>query len=528
MGEVLRQTVERGTAGEPLRHFWSFCVGAGRANEGLRAAWQEHLAVAARHCGFRYCRFHGLFHDDMFVLRSVNGRLRYNWQYVDELFDRMLALGVRPFVELGFCPRVLATVPETVFWWKGHGSPPNDYGQWADLVEAFARHCLARYGADEVRQWYFEVWNEPNLEFFFAGTKSQYFELYRVTALRLKGVDAGLRVGGPATSNFVPDGRFDGETEDKAKALIHKVDDLGSLTWEGVWIREFLAFCAERRLPLDFLSTHPYPTDYALDTTGTVSGRSRPADSTRQDLEWLRRTMDAGPYPKAEIHLTEWSSSPSHRDHTHDHLPAAAYVAKCNVESIGLVDSLSYWTFTDVFEEDGAGPTALHGGFGLISFQGWVKPAFHAYRFLHQLGDEILWREPGGVVTRDSRSGRLSALFYHYPPEMPLAVPMSMHAPDAAQALQRVGDPRRLAVEWRGMPPGAAIGIETLDLDHGCVTEAWRGMGSPEPPTRQQAALLSEAAWNTRRERFAVPGDGVFRLDRPLLSWSVILASEVP
>ncbi len=518
--------IHRAAPGTPLRHFWSVCVGAGRANEGLRANWLHHLATAARHAGFRYCRFHGLFHDDMFVYREVDGVPRYNWQYVDELFDRMLALGVRPFVELGFCPRDMATVTDITFWWKGHGSPPKDYGKWADLVEAFVRHCLARYGADEVRQWYFEVWNEPNLDFFWAGTKHQYFELYRVTAERIKRIDPALRVGGPATSNFVPDDRFAGETEDKKGGITHQVEDLGTLTWRGVWIEEFLQYCAERKLAVDFVSTHPYPTDYALDAHGDCTGRSRPVDSTRDDLAWLRKVIDAGPYPNAEIHLTEWNSSPSHRDHMHDHLPGATYIVKCHLESLGLVDSLAYWTFTDVFEEAGAGPTVFHGGFGLINFQGLVKPAFHAYRFLHQLGDELLARVPGGVVTRDSATGRLAALFYHYPGEMPDAVLMSLDSPQRAEAVQSIGRPGHVDLTWRGLAPGAVVKTETLDIEHGCVVEAWKALGAPEPPTREQTAQLNAAAWNTKTEQLVAGADGVLHIERAVAPWSLVLVRE--
>ncbi|MCK5732960.1 MAG: hypothetical protein KAI38_02155, partial [Candidatus Latescibacteria bacterium] len=177
-------------SGKPLNHYWSTCVGAGRANEGLRANWLEHLALSVRECGFRYVRFHGLFHDDMFVYREEEGGVRYNWQYIDELFDRMLAIGVRPFLELGFCPKDLASGDETIFWWKGGIAPPSDYGKWRDLVEAFTRHCVDRYGLDEVRSWYFEVWNEANLPLFWSGTKRQYFELYKVSAQAVKSVDA--------------------------------------------------------------------------------------------------------------------------------------------------------------------------------------------------------------------------------------------------------------------------------------------------------------------------------------------------
>ncbi len=248
----------------------------------------------------------------MFVYRETDGVGVCNFQYVDELFDRLLEIGVRPFVELAFCPGDLAAKKGTVFWWKGNGSPPKDYAKWVELVRRTVSHWVNRYGIDEVRRWYFEVWNEPNLSPFFAGTRAQYFELYRVSALAIKQIDSRLRVGGPSTSNFVPDARFDGETEDlSSHRVVTRAVDLDALDWRPVWIGQFLEFCHRNALPLDFLSTHPYPTDWALDELGRGSNYTRGVDSTRNDLTLLRRMIDESHYPHAEIHLTEWSSSPS-------------------------------------------------------------------------------------------------------------------------------------------------------------------------------------------------------------------------
>ncbi|HYO20891.1 MAG TPA: hypothetical protein VER36_00710, partial [Flavisolibacter sp.] len=199
--------------GEAFKHFWSKCAGAGRACEGLRAGWLEQLKLAKEHCGFEYLRFHGLFHDDMFVYKEVNGNPVYNWQYIDELFDRMLEIGIKPFVELGFMPKALASGERTQFWWKGNVSAPSDYNKWATLVGEFTKHCMSRYGLPEVKTWYFEVWNEPNLRAFWDASKSEYFQLYKVSVNAIKAIDKNLRVGGPATSNFVPDERFDGDIE---------------------------------------------------------------------------------------------------------------------------------------------------------------------------------------------------------------------------------------------------------------------------------------------------------------------------
>jgi xylan 1,4-beta-xylosidase len=226
--------------GVQIEHFWSKCVGAGRANEALRAGWLEQLALVEENCGFEYVRFHGLFHDDMFPVLDIKGKTVYNWQYIDDVFDRMLDLNVRPFVELAFLPKQIAAEnSKTVFWWKANITPGEGYSEkWHDLVKAFTQHVVDRYGIDEVLNWYFEVWNEPNLyPLFWDGTKSQYFELYKQSALAVRSVDNRLKVGGPATSNFVPDTRFDGEIEDREAAKeVFTVDDINSLQWHGVWI----------------------------------------------------------------------------------------------------------------------------------------------------------------------------------------------------------------------------------------------------------------------------------------------------
>ncbi|HUX59328.1 MAG TPA: hypothetical protein VMV77_20315 [Bacteroidales bacterium] len=388
-GAQQKTTININSNGEKFEHYWSKCVGAGRANEGLRAGWLEQLKQVQKNCGFEYVRFHGLFHEDMFPVLEQNGKTVYNWQYIDDLFDRMLDLKVRPFVELAFLPTNMAAEDsKTVFWWKANITPGEGYSQkWHDLVKAFTQHCVDRYGIDEVLNWYFEVWNEPNLyPLFWDGTKSQYFELYKQSALAVKSVDNRLKIGGPATSNFVPDSRFDGEIDDKkATEKAFTVEDINKLEWHGVWIEDFLKYCEKEKLPVDFVSCHPYPTDYALDpNTGKGRGFTRFAQSTKLDMEWLKKTVAKSAFPNIELHLTEWSTSPSSRNAMHDFLPPAAFIVKTNLDCIGMVNSLSYWTFTDIFEEKGGASSIFHGGFGMINFQGLVKPSYHAYRMLNQ------------------------------------------------------------------------------------------------------------------------------------------------
>lgn len=516
--------------GTPLKHFWSECVGAGRANEGLRADWQEQLRLAVKECGFKYIRFHGLYHDDMFVYREVNGCAIYNFQYVDILFDKLLEIGIKPFVEFGFCPKDLATETGTVFWWKGNGAPPKDFDRWGELIRRTVQNWIGRYGIEEVRTWYFEVWNEPNLNPFFRGTKSQYFELYKTTARVLKEIDSQLRVGGPATSNFVPDGRFDGEVEDTScHKVVTSAKDINALDWQPVWVKQFLAFCQHEKLPVDFISCHPYPTDWALDehTPGEFKKNTREVGATARDLKLIKKIVAESPFPKAEIHLTEWSSSSSPRDFTHDFLQAATFVTKANLDSIGTVDSMSYWTFTDVFEESGAGNTIFHGGFGMINLQGVVKPTFHAYRFLNALGDELLGRFAAGIITRCSKTKKLSAIAYYYPPEMPQTVLASFDSRDKAYETLALGKPDQLNLEFTSLKPGANIFVETLDKQNGNAMDVWEVLGKPDNVSREQARLLRKKSVATKREKFAADASGTFKLQRAIEPWSVVLIREI-
>lgn len=526
--EPISLTADARDVGRKLTHYWSKVVGAGRANEGLRTDWQRQLATAKEECGFEYIRFHGLFHDDMFVYTErEDGTPVYNFQYVDTLFDALLDLGVRPFVEFGFSPRALARETETVFWWGAHGAPPVDLDRWRELVDRIVRHWVVRYGIAEVRRWYFEVWNEANLWGFFHGTRTEYFELYRVTAVAVKQIDAELRVGGPATSNFVPDQRFGGENEDASARIVAGKADIDTLDWRPVWVTEFLEFCRSEGLPVDFVSTHPYPTDWALDEHGQGERLTRGVDATPTDLAALRRIIDVSPFPAAEIHLTEWSSSSSPRDHAHDTLPAATYVVRSVLHSLGTVDSLSYWTFTDVFEEGGAGDEIFHGGFGMITLQGVPKPTFHAYRMLDTLGDVLLAQTDGAVVTREGLTGAVSALAYHYPAEEAQSVPASFDDRGRAEATQAKGTARMLNMDVAGLAPGAQFEIEVLDADHGDAIGAWRELGSPAEPTREQTALLRRRATATAVSVASADREGRLTVRRAIDPWSLVLVRQI-
>ena len=511
--------------GTPLNHYWSECVSAGRANEGLRASWLEQLNMVHKACGFKYVRFHGIFHDDMFVYTlNEDGTVNYNWQYIDDVFDRLLAMGVKPFVEFSFFPKAMS--PEaTVFWWGAHGKPPENYDAWKGLVDAFVKHCQQRYGNKEVQSWYFEVWNEPNLQGFWKGTMQQYFELYKATATTIKKIDPLLRVGGPATSSYHPaEGVYD-----SLKNAIKNISaaDFKDIQCEGPWIADFLKFCEKENLPVDFVSSHPYPTTYPFGDGGGQFEMSRPVNSLRMDLTWLNRTIKNSKFKNAEIHLTEWSSSPSNRDHTHDYLQAATYIVKANIESIGLANSLSYWIFTDIEEEREASASVFHGGWGLVNFQGIAKPAFHAYRFLNALGNLTLLNEDGFILTKKTTNNFISGIFYNYPSEVIEAAPISIGSRDKAEKTLNTGSPQKINLYLSGLKPGSKFEVEIVDKENAFSLKSWQQMGSPEPPTREQTIKLKELGLKTKKINLIADNKGQLKWKYSLGPWAIALLKQI-
>ena len=410
-------------------------------------------------------------------------------------------------------------------WYRNLVTPDRErYGKWHDLVKAFTQHVVDRYGLDEVNKWYFEVWNEPNLtNGFFDGSKSDYFELYRVSADAVKSVSPTLKVGGPATSNFIADGRHDGERYDHSKSRFFPQDKINKQQWKGIWIEEFLKFCEKENLPLDFISTHPYPTDYALDpVTNRSKGAIRYVNSLHDDISWLKKTLAKSKYPDAEIHLTEWSTSPNSRDAMHDVLPPAAYIMKTNLECAGMAQSLMYWTFTDVFEEKGAGETPFHGGFGMINYQGIVKTTFHAYRMMNQLGDEKLYYADPLLVSRSSNNGKITALAFNYPEEYLDNVPSTGNVGNYMNA-----SPKEICFTLTNMTPGALVEIEILDDDHGNVIKDFKKLGSPSSLTKSQTEYLKKRSWATSKKSLHVDENGNLAVKETLAPWSCMMINEI-
>jgi xylan 1,4-beta-xylosidase len=428
-----------------LPHFWEHTIGSGHAPLALRADWQRQLRECHEQLGFRHTRFHGLLSDEMGTLMDERDQLRYSFFNADQICDFLLSIGMKPFVELSFMPWAISTGSKTVFHYGANVTPAKDYAQWAKLIGKLATHWVERYGINEVSAWFFEVWNEPNLKAFWTGAQADYFKLYRFTAQAIKEVDDRLQVGGPATAN-------------------------------NEWITEFLEFCEKNNVPADFVSTHHYPTD-ALGTIGEDT-ETQLAHSQRSILrEWAQET-----HRKARgkpLYYTEWNSSSNPRDHLHDEPYTAAVIVKTMMEARGLVQGYSFWTFTDIFEENYMPATAFQGGFGLLTLQGVAKPSYRAFELLHRLGVDELpvdgAHETVDVWVVRGRDAVTVLLTNHALPRHPI-------------------ESESVHVQLAGLLSPRNVFIERIDDDHANAKRLWIEMGKPTLPTSREVEQLQVAS----------------------------------
>jgi xylan 1,4-beta-xylosidase len=440
--EVIR--VDPSAVGKPFAHTWEQMFGSGRAILSLRESWRRDLAAVKQVTQFRYVRFHGIFNDEVGVYdEDAQGRPVYNWSYVDQIYDGLLDNNVRPFVELGFMPKKLSSSDHVhAFWYKPFPNPPKDYAKWAALVDAFARHLIERYGIDEVSQWYFEVWNEPNIDFWTGQpAQSTYFELYDSAAKALKRVDSRLRVGGPATA-------------------------------QAAWVGDFLAHCAAAKVPVDFTSTHVYGNDSAHDVFGTNEKIPR-RDMVARSVRKVYQEVQSSPLPDTPIIWSEYNASYSNEVAVTDSPFMGAWLANNIRMCDGLQTIMAYWDFSDVFEEQGVVKTPFYGGYGLIAAGGIPKPSFGAFSLLAKLGTERLPSTSENALVTRAENGAIEIAVWNY------AEP------------EEAGSPRTFTIDL-GTPH--AVKLYRLDDTHGSSLAAWRAMGSPSNPTKTQIERLREAA----------------------------------
>ncbi len=444
----------------PFPHFWEKMFGSERGIVTLRESYRNDLRETKRITGFEYVRFHAIFHDEVGLYdETPDGKPVYNFSYVDQIYDGLLENKVRPFIELSFMPKKLASDPNALhpFWYKQNVAPPKDWDRWAQLIEAFTRHLVERYGEDEVAQWYFEVWNEPNIDFWAGSPKEDtYYDLYDHAVRAIKRVSSRLRVGGPATA-------------------------------QAAWVDRFLAHCKEKNVPVDFASTHVYGNDKAEDVFGTHEKIPRTQMVCRA-VKKVHQQIAASAYPKIPLIWSEYNADYGNHVEVTDSPFIGPWLADTIRQCDGLVDVMSYWTFSDVFEEQGIVKTPFYGGFGLLAERSIPKAAFNDFALLHYLGDMRLdVNSDSALVTRRKDSGLAIAVWNLFLPE-------------------EQGAPKKFTLRFAKSPAAKTVRVTIVDALHGSSLAAFEKMGRPAFPSREQIAELRKAGAMPQPKTLATSG----------------------
>ncbi len=440
--------IDASAPSHPFQHFWEKMFGSGRAILTLREGYRNDLRAVKEITGFEYVRFHAIFHDETGIYdEDEHGVSVYNFAYIDQIYDGLLENKVRPFVEISFMPKKLSSDSNALhpFWYKQNVAPPKDWNKWDQLVEAFAQHLVQRYGESEVAQWYFEVWNEPNIDFW-AGVPKQstYFELYDHTARALKSVSTRLRVGGPATA-------------------------------AADWVDAFLAHAEKENVPVDFVSTHGYADDTVENLFHTQE--KIPVDQrVCRAVQKVHTQIASSGRPNTPLLWTEWNVPSFGELHARDTIYVGAALADDIRQCDGLADMMSYWTFDDVFEESGPKKEPFDGGFGLIAMGGIRKPSYVAFALLHKLGKQRLDNSASDILVTRRDDGTL------------VIAAWNLVDPD------QQGAGKLVHLRFQSIDQDAGVSIQYADSHHGNTLAAYQAMGNPRYPTEAQVALINRTA----------------------------------
>jgi xylan 1,4-beta-xylosidase len=401
-------TVDAGKSTSVLNRFWENCIGSDHFYTVLHSGYggnnQSAYKLAKTELGMKSVRAHGILNDDVGIYKEDgSGNPVYAWTNYDSIVDFIVSLGWKPIIELSFMPSALASGNTTTCWYNGvpaNVTPPKDYVKWKNLIYEIIKHSKERYGAGEIEQWHWEVWNEPDIKpQFFTGTEDDYFRIYDYAAEGAVMADSNVKFGGPATA-----------LSDTAGLLKRFVNHCMTMNYGNP---------AKKSTKVDFISWHQYPWNEGDQNATAFAPRNRGISL------FLKR------YPTLKLGnlQTEWNASA--RYNYFDDEANASFVVK-SIHSLFSdmnqgaepPDVFSFWTVSDIFEENNLTSTSAYAGaMGLILRQRDAKkPAYNAFKMLHMLGDSSLALTGGtknttglnGLATISKDKSKVQILIYDH------------------------------------------------------------------------------------------------------------------
>ena len=463
--------------GKRLRHTWKRLMNAGYARYCLLAEVQDQIRKAKQEIDFEYIRFHGIFDEDMHVYyEDEQGRPYLDFSRVDMLLDFVSSVGLKPYVEFGYIPKLLAKSSVKLFDRGSYVSAVNSEEKWRFLIDGFLHHCISRYGRDAVLSWKFTVHGCNCVTVGFVSMED-YLVFYRATYECVKGIDKRLAFGGPGGHSFS--------------------------IWNSSCFRDFFEYAIAQNCVPDFVCTQCFPhhiieqnTDFRNFDFSQVSSSSilsNEANYTRMMLADYRKLLDSYGLSHLDIWLEEWNSTCWQRDLSADTCYKAAWLAKNICENYDEAEAFGYWTLSDFIEEYSDFGSVYHGGYGLFTYNGIPKSGWLALQLLKMLGDTKLDSGEGWMITRSNRGIQIILTHYcHYDNLFRMQHPKLLDPRQAYDCFLKDGM-LKYEVRLTDLPKARyEIKKYCISAEQGSSFDVWLRMGMPQYPRSQELAYLKQ------------------------------------
>lgn len=452
-------------------------IGVSRASDLLRAPIQDQLRCAQKDMHFDYVKMHSIFDDDLFVYtESPSGSPIYNFNLIDQVLDFLISVDIKPLVQLSFMPSALAAKPDRKLFAAGVIiSEPKKTERWCELVNEFILHIIDRYSIKTVREWLFSVWNEPSTANTMFGFDSDdaYYRLYTATYRTVKKISPDLKFGGPA--GFSAYGKDD------------------------EWLLGFLTFADRNNVRPDFVTVHYYDIDLSNEFFRNRQIKDDlwlspvPGSFSAHYSQLRKKLADCG-YENEPLYVTEWNSTTSHRDLTSDTCYKSSYIVKNAIDMYGLTEGLCYWLLSDLHEESVLPPAVFHGGLGTFTVNGIKKASYHALRFLSKLGDKVIFRDDGIIVTeKGEETVALLYNYHHYSKQYAQDIGLHVSYKERYTVFPDKGR-KNADLTFADLNGKFLVTEETVNRHHGSAYDEFIKMGAIEPLSQSDCEFLNSVS----------------------------------
>eukprot|EP01084_Bolivina_argentea_P276706 472204_1 len=456
-------TVDLSVKPLPVWNLWESCTTFDHGYLALRYDWREQLLQTHKDLNIQYVRFHNIFDDDIGIVNPKNPSLPYSYVNVDKIYDWIISIGMKPLVELDFMPSTFVSNPEqhiaTYYNYPVYGGPPKNHTQWFYFIKDFIQHLVDRYGAENISQWKFDAWNEPNLGNNWQNENLTSFEItWNYTALAVKSVNKSFRIGSPGTTG------------------------LG-------WIPEFPQWCKDNNIPLDWVSTHMYPTKSLA--AKTHNGYFQVLQNLSKTIKAIDKNMGIGltaygcttePKPKN-------GKPPGEHDTSYNAACFTTFASQFQQLDSKQFELMSFTGFTDLWDQIGAFSNMFHNGLGWLTDRGVKKPTYWALQLLvdyasnrkyypvirNNSNEENTTLELFVTINNDKNQIALFVMNW-----MLLNYPITNETVEI-NLVKTVGFPNK-AIVYR------------IDDDHCNPLKTWEQMGSPMYPTQKQIDMIANSS----------------------------------